>query len=71
MATTRTFTLKLDGDTEALLDRLKTDFKKSTRAEVFRLAIALLEVASDAKRRGEKLAVTKGDKIKKEILIPG
>lgn len=67
----KTFTVTIDEKMDRTLDELKGDFGKSSKAEVFRLAVALLRVAAEARRNSRKLAVaTADDKVEKEILLP-
>lgn len=68
---TKTFTVTIDEKMDRTLDDLKGSFGKSSKAEVFRLAVALLKVAADARQTSRKLVVaTSDDKVEKEILLP-
>ncbi len=69
MTKTKTFTVNIDDKLEGTLDKLKKDFR-TTRAEVFRMGIALLKVAEEARETGYKLTISdKDDKVKKEIVL--
>lgn len=50
-------TLKIDPKTEAILEALRAHFNASTRAEVIRKAIALLELAMEAEQKNRELAI--------------
>ena len=66
------FTLDIDEKADALLDQLKVTFGKTSRAEVLRLAIALLKIAGEAHAQGYRLTVANRDnKVEREILIAG
>ena len=68
----KTFTVSIDERLDRALDELKASLGKTSRAEVFRLAITLLKVADEARREGLRLAIAdKQGKVQKEILIPG
>jgi metal-responsive CopG/Arc/MetJ family transcriptional regulator len=68
----KTFTVSIDGRLDRTLDELKDELGKSSRADVFRLAIALLKVATDAHRRGEVVALADSNgQVKREIVLPG
>jgi metal-responsive CopG/Arc/MetJ family transcriptional regulator len=68
----KTFTVSIDERLDQALDELKDSLGKTSRAEVFRLAITLLKVADEARREGLRLAIAdKQGKVQKEILIPG
>jgi len=68
----KTFTVSIDERLDRALDELKDSLGKTSRAEVFRLAITLLKVADEARREGLRLAIAdKQGKVQKEILIPG
>ena len=49
-------TFTIDEHTEQVLERLKLKLKKTSRAEVLRKAIALLEVATEAEDEGGSIA---------------
>ena len=51
------FTFTIDDSTERVLDNLKSRLGKTSRAEVLRKAIALLEVATSAKDDGNDIAI--------------
>jgi hypothetical protein len=66
----KTFTLSVDTRIDEVLEDLKVALGKPSRAEVVRLAVALLNLAVDARRRGLKLVLTDGDEIGREIPLP-
>jgi hypothetical protein len=55
--TGRAFTFTIDEATEEVLDTLKVNLGKTSRAEILRKAIALLEVATQAKDDGNDVAI--------------
>jgi metal-responsive CopG/Arc/MetJ family transcriptional regulator len=66
----KTFTVGIDENLDRTIDELKEKFGKTSRADVFRMGIALLKVAAEAKDRGLKLTISdRDDVVKKEILI--
>jgi metal-responsive CopG/Arc/MetJ family transcriptional regulator len=68
----KTFTVSIDDRLDRALDELKESLGKTSRAEVFRLAVTLLKIADEARREGLKVAIAdKQGKVQKEILIPG
>ena len=68
----KTFTVSIDGRLDRALDELKESMGKTSRAEVFRLAITLLKIADEARQEGLKLTISdKQGKVQREILIPG
>ncbi|MBI3468701.1 MAG: hypothetical protein HY000_37335 [Planctomycetes bacterium] len=68
----KTFTVNIDDKLDKVLDDLKESFGKTSRAEVFRMGVALLKIADEARKKGRKLVVAdEADKVEKEILIPG
>lgn len=65
------FTVVIDEKMDQTLENLKRAFGKTSKADVFRMGIALLHIANDAMERGHKLAIAnQEDKVVKEILIP-
>lgn len=67
----KTFTVGIDENLDRTIDELKERFGKTSRADVFRMGIALLRVAADAKDRELKLTVSdQNDVVKKEIVLP-
>jgi hypothetical protein len=69
--TYKTFTVGIDENLDKTIDDLKDKFGKTSRADVFRMGIALLKVAAEAKERDLKLTVSDGnDVVKKEIVLP-
>ena len=68
----KTFTVSIDGRLDQALDELRSSLGKSSRADVFRLAITLLKLADEARQRGQKLVIAdQDDHVLKEILLPG
>ncbi len=55
---TSSMTIAFDQRTAEILDDLKRDFGASSKAEIIRKAIALLDIARDARNNGGKLTVT-------------
>ena len=69
--TYKTFTVGIDENLDKTIDDLKDKFGKTSRADVFRMGIALLKVAADARDRDLKLTVSdSNDVVKKEIVLP-
>ena len=67
----KTFTVSIDERLDRALDELKESMGKTSRAEVFRLAVTLLKIADEARQEGLKLAIAdKQGRVQKEILIP-
>jgi hypothetical protein len=52
----RVVTFTVDEATEKVLDKLKLALNKTSKAEVLRKAIALLEVATEAQSKGGSIA---------------
>ena len=68
----KTFTVSIDARLDRALDELRASLGKSSRADVFRLAITLLKLAEEARQRGQKLVIAdQEDRVLKEILLPG
>jgi hypothetical protein len=68
----KTFTASIDVRLDQALDELRSSLGKSSRADVFRLAITLLKLADEARQRGQKLVIAdQDDRVIKEILLPG
>jgi hypothetical protein len=70
-AAARGFTFTIDVTTERVLDSLKSRLGKTSRAEVLRKAIALLEVATSAKDDGNDIAIVdkNGDIVTRIMLV--
>ena len=69
--TLKTFTVGIDERLDRTIDELKEKFGKTSRADVFRMGIALLKVAADAKDQDLKLTVSdENDVVRKEIVLP-
>jgi len=67
----KTFTVSIDSRLDQTLDELKQSLGKTSRADVFRLAVTLLKLADEARQEGLKLALAKQGKIEREIVLPG
>lgn len=69
MAKKDTIRLSLDVSPRLLqaLEQLSTD-THGTKSDVIRKAIALMEIAVDAKRHGKKFGITDGDHLTTEIV---
>lgn len=52
-----------------LLEELEEAFKKTSKVEVIRMGILLLNECWNAKRAEEKLAVVKAGKVLRELII--
>ncbi len=69
--TYKTFTVGIDENLDKTIDDLKEKFGKTSRADVFRMGIALLKVAAEARERDLKLTVSdENDVVRKEIVLP-
>jgi len=67
----KTFTVGIDETLDKTIDELKEKLGKTSRADVFRMGIALLKVAAEAKERNMKLTVSdQDDVVRKEIVLP-
>lgn len=67
----KTFTVGIDEKLDKTIDELKQKLGKTSRADVFRMGIALLKVAAEAKERNMKLTVSdQDDVVRKEIVLP-
>lgn len=67
----KTFTISIDERMDRTLEVLKRDLGKTSKADILRMGVALLGIASDALKQGQKMAVAdQSDKVIKEILIP-
>ena len=67
----KTFTVGIDATLDRTIDDLKEKFGKTSRADVFRMGIALLKVAAEARERELKLTISdQNDVVRKEILLP-
>ena len=64
-----TTSLAMDKKTLETLKRLKKELGASTTAEVFRRALALLELSQKAEKNGGKVVVDDGDGETHKILI--
>ena len=66
----KTFTVGIDETMDRTIDELKEAFGKTSRADVFRMGIALLKIAAEAKEKEMKLTISdKDDVVKKEIVL--
>ncbi len=67
----KTFTMSVDDKFDKVLDELKKEFGKPSKAEVMRFAVSLLKVAKEARDSGRHLCITDADnKIIERILLP-
>lgn len=67
----KVFTMSVDDKMAKVLDELKQDFSRPSRAEVIRLAVALLKIAMDARNSDRKLCIIDSEgKILETILLP-
>jgi len=68
----KTFTVSISPQLDKTMNQLRKDLDKPSRAEVFRLGIALLKLAEEARKEGLKLVVAdKNYQIRREIVLPG
>lgn len=58
-----------DTNTAELLERLKKHYNATSKAEVVRKAIALLEIARQASERGGEMAVINMDETVERVLV--
>jgi Arc/MetJ-type ribon-helix-helix transcriptional regulator len=66
----RATSFKFDENTTRLLDELKESSHASSRTEVIRKALYLLDLASKAQKKNERLVIQSADgQEKKEILM--
>lgn len=65
----KTFTMVVDERVDGLLGELMVAFGKKSKAEVFRMALSLLNEAKKAKDAGKKLCVTSKDAAELRELI--
>lgn len=67
MATT---SFKFDSKTNQLLEQLRQHYGASSKAEVLRKAIALLDVAAEAEQQDQQIMVeSKDGKQKRQVLV--
>jgi hypothetical protein len=67
----KTFTISVDDRLDRVLEELKSELGKSSKAEVVRLGIALLKIAADARKEDRKISVTSADgKVYETVLLP-
>jgi len=71
LVATKSFTFAIDENTAEVLDILKSKLGKTSRAEVVRKAIALLDVATTAKDEGKDIAIVdrEGNVVTKIVLV--
>lgn len=62
-------TFNFDERTEQLIEELKEEFGATSKAEVVRKALALLEFARMARQRGEDIAAVDKNREVKSILV--
>jgi len=71
MSKSKVFTVTIDERMDNTLNELKNKLGKTSRAEVFRLGIAVLKLVEEGKRSGLKLTLSdEKNKVLKEILLP-
>jgi len=71
MSKSKVFTVTIDDRMDNTLNELKDDLGKTSRAEVFRLGIAVLKLAEEGKKSGLRLTLSdEKNKVLKEILLP-
>jgi hypothetical protein len=68
-ASTQT-TFKFDARTVAMIEQLKKEFGATTKAEVIRKALALLELARRAREQGGDIAVMDHEGRASRVLLP-
>ncbi len=61
--------IRFDDRTESLLAELKEHYGASSKAEVMRKAVALLDAVRRARQDGEELAIVDGEQKVRKILI--
>ena len=69
MAKYSTTSLSMDEKTLETLKRLKKELGANTTAEVFRRALALLELSQKAEKNGGKVVIDDGDGEVQKILV--
>lgn len=62
-------TLDLHDETDELVVKLKHLFKSSSKADVFRKALALLDLAVEARENGGQIAIVDKDERVHKILL--
>ena len=66
----KTFTMKIDDKCDQVLEDLKRKFGRTSKAEVFRLAIAMLKIVAEGRDDGFRMVLVKNGSLEKEIVIP-
>lgn len=67
----KTFSVQIDERLDSVLSGLRESLGKTSRAEIFRLAIALLQLATEGRDKGLKLTLSNSeDEVVKEIVLP-
>ena len=61
--------LEFSEEFDEVLEELKQTFEKRSKVEVIRTAVTLLKFASDQKKEGRHLAITKDGEIEREIIV--
>lgn len=64
------YTVSIDGKMDKTLKDLKIDLAATSKAYVFRLAVAVLKLVVDATKRGETLAIVREGEVVKELILP-
>jgi metal-responsive CopG/Arc/MetJ family transcriptional regulator len=68
----KTFTVNIDDKLDRNIEEIKSKMGKTSRAETFRLAIALLKIAADARQKGLKVVLAdNNNNITTEVVLPG
>jgi hypothetical protein len=71
LVATKAFTFAIDENTAGVLDILKSKLGKTSRAEVVRKAIALLDIATSAKESDNDIAIVdkEGNIVTRIVLV--
>ena len=64
------FTFEMNDEMAKLIKKLAKAQGATSKAEVFRRAIALLKVAQEAKDQGKTLCVADKGKVEKQLVMP-
>jgi hypothetical protein len=66
------YSMKLDKKADALLEKLKCQLGATSKAEVLRLAVALLKTVQEGRQQGMKVAlINDGGRVQAELILPG
>jgi len=66
---TYTIVMTIDEDLDNRLETLRKNFKRQSKADIFRFAIALLDFLDKELTEGGKLEIVKNNR-RKEIILP-